>query len=164
MQGGIILGFLKGQRTQARFRNSVPALSHGFHSKVSVTGPGGCDLNRLSKTVGVLMSNYAFLVIAIVAEVIATSALKASEGFTQVLPSIIVVVGYVVAFYCLSMTLRTIPVGIAYAIWSGAGIVLVSLIGLVLYGQRLDFWAIVGIGFIITGVLIVNLLSRSAAH
>lgn len=110
------------------------------------------------------MSSYLYLTIAIVAEVIATSALKASEGFTNLLPSIVVVVGYCVAFYCLSLTLRTLPVGIAYAIWSGAGIVLVSLIGLFLYGQKLDFWALVGIGFIIAGVLIVNLLSKSAAH
>jgi small multidrug resistance pump len=110
------------------------------------------------------MSNYLFLTIAIIAEVIATSALKASNGFTNLLPSILVMIGYGIAFYCLSLTLRTIPVGIAYAIWSGAGIVLVSLIGWALYGQKLDFWAIVGIGFIIVGVLIVNLLSRSAAH
>jgi small multidrug resistance pump len=110
------------------------------------------------------MSNYLFLAIAIVAEVIATSALKASQGFSQLLPSILVVVGYGVAFYFLSLTLRTIPVGIAYAIWSGAGIVLVSLIGFALYGQKLDVWAIVGIGLIIAGVMVINLLSKSAAH
>jgi small multidrug resistance pump len=110
------------------------------------------------------MSSYVYLTIAIVAEVIATSALKASEGFTNLVPSVVVVIGYCVAFYCLSLTLKTLPVGIAYAIWSGAGIVLVSLIGLVLYGQKLDFWAIVGMGFIIAGVLIVNLLSKSSAH
>jgi small multidrug resistance pump len=110
------------------------------------------------------MSNYLFLAIAIVAEVIATSALKASQGFSQLLPSILVAVGYGVAFYFLSLTLRTIPVGIAYAIWSGAGIVLVSLIGFALYGQKLDVWAIVGIGLIIAGVMVINLLSKSAAH
>lgn len=110
------------------------------------------------------MPAYVFLAIAIVAEVIATSALKASEGFSRLGPSIVVLIGYGIAFYCLSLTLRTLPVGIAYAIWSGAGIVLVSLIGWVLYGQKLDVWALVGIGFIIAGVLIVNLLSRSAAH
>lgn len=110
------------------------------------------------------MPAYVFLAIAIVAEVIATSALKASEGFSRLGPSIVVLIGYGIAFYCLSLTLRTLPVGIAYAIWSGAGIVLVSLIGWVLYGQKLDLWALVGIGFIIAGVLIVNLLSRSAAH
>jgi small multidrug resistance pump len=110
------------------------------------------------------MSNYVFLAIAIVAEVIATSALKASQGFTQLLPSILVVVGYGVAFYFLSLTLRTIPVGIAYAIWSGAGIVLVALIGFALYGQKLDVWAMVGMGLIIAGVMVINLLSKSAAH
>ena len=110
------------------------------------------------------MTSYLFLTIAIVAEVIATSALKASNGFTNLMPSILVVIGYCVAFYCLSLTLRTVPVGIAYAIWSGAGIVLVSLIGWMLYGQKLDTWALVGIGFIMAGVLIVNLLSRSGGH
>ncbi len=110
------------------------------------------------------MSNYVFLAIAIIAEVIATSALKASQGFTQLLPSILVVVGYGVAFYFLSLTLRTIPVGIAYAIWSGAGIVLVALIGFALYGQKLDLWALVGMGLIIAGVMVINLLSKSAAH
>lgn len=110
------------------------------------------------------MPSYAYLAIAIIAEVIATTALKASEGFSNLLPSILVVVGYGVAFYCLSMTLLTIPVGIAYAIWSGAGIVLVSLIGFALYGQKLDVWAVVGIGLIMSGVLILNLLSKSVAH
>lgn len=110
------------------------------------------------------MPSYAYLAIAIIAEVIATTALKASEGFSNLLPSILVVVGYGVAFYCLSMTLRTIPVGIAYAIWSGAGIVLVSLIGFALYGQKLDVWAVIGIGLIMSGVLILNLLSKSIAH
>lgn len=110
------------------------------------------------------MSNYVFLALAIVAEVIATSALKASQSFTQLLPSIVVVLGYGVAFYCLSLTLRTIPIGVAYAIWSGAGIVLVSLIGFALYGQKLDFWALVGIGLILAGVLVINLLSNSSGH
>ena len=110
------------------------------------------------------MSNYVFLAIAIIAEVIATSALKASQSFTELLPSILVIAGYGVAFYCLSLTLRTIPVGIAYAIWSGAGIVLVSLIVFALYGQKLDVWAMVGIGLIIAGVMVINLLSKSTAH
>ncbi|WP_173088986.1 SMR family transporter [Devosia sp. 1635] len=110
------------------------------------------------------MQPYLFLAIAIVCEVIATSALKASAGFTQLWPSVVVVVGYGVAFYFLSLTLRTFPVGLAYAIWSGAGIVLVSAAGWVLYGQKLDLWGFVGLGFIIAGVLIVNLLSQSASH
>lgn len=110
------------------------------------------------------MPSYAFLAIAIVAEVIATTALKASEGFSNLLPSVLVVVGYGVAFYCLSMTLRTLPVGIAYAVWSGAGIVLVSLLGWLVYGQKLDPWAVLGIGLIMFGVLVLNLLSKSTAH
>ncbi|MFC3703939.1 DMT family transporter [Devosia honganensis] len=110
------------------------------------------------------MSNHLFLLVAIIAEVIATSALKASEGFSRLGPSVLVIVGYGVAFYCLSLTLRTIPVGVAYAIWSGAGIVLVSLIGFALYGQKLDVWALTGIGLIVAGVLVINLLSKSAGH
>lgn len=110
------------------------------------------------------MQTYLFLGVAIVAEVVATSALKASEGFSQLLPSILVVVGYGVAFYFLSLTLRTFPVGLAYAIWSGAGIVLVSAAGWVFYGQKLDFWGVAGMALIVAGVLIVNLLSKSAAH
>jgi len=110
------------------------------------------------------MPSYAYLAIAIVAEVIATTALKASEGFSNLLPSTLVVVGYGVAFYFLSMTLRTLPVGIAYAVWSGAGIVLVSLLGWLVYGQKLDPWAMLGIGLIMAGVLILNLLSKSSVH
>lgn len=110
------------------------------------------------------MSNHLFLLVAIIAEVIATSALKASEGFSRLGPSVLVIVGYGVAFYCLSLTLRTIPVGVAYAVWSGAGIVLVSLIGFALYGQKLDVWALTGIGLIVAGVLMINLLSKSAGH
>lgn len=107
---------------------------------------------------------YLYLLIAIVAEVIATSALKAAEGFTRLVPSLIVAVGYGVAFYCLSLVLRTMPVGIAYAIWSGVGIVLVAAIGAVLYGQKLDLAAMIGLGLIIAGVLVVNLLSKSVSH
>jgi len=110
------------------------------------------------------MPSYVYLGIAIVSEVIATSALKASNGFTQFVPSLVVLVGYAIAFYFLSLTLRTIPVGVAYAIWSGIGIVLVAIAGWALYGQKLDAWGLIGLGFIITGVLIVNLLSRSASH
>jgi multidrug transporter EmrE-like cation transporter len=110
------------------------------------------------------MQAYLFLAIAIVGEVIATSALKASQGFTQLVPSIVVILGYGVAFFFLSLTLRTFPVGLAYAIWSGVGIVLVSAAGWALYGQKIDLWGFVGLAFIIAGVLIVNLLSKSAAH
>jgi small multidrug resistance pump len=110
------------------------------------------------------MSPYLALGIAIVAEVIATSALKASEGFSRPGPAAIVLLGYGIAFYCLSLTLRTMPVGIAYAIWSGAGIVLITGVGWVLFGQKLDGWALIGMGLIVAGVLVVNLLSSSAGH
>ncbi|SDH72712.1 DMT family transporter [Paraburkholderia phenazinium] len=107
---------------------------------------------------------YALLAIAIVAEVIATSALRAAEGFSRLLPSVIVVLGYGVAFYCLSLTLKSIPVGIVYAVWSGAGIVLITLVALVLYRQVPDWPAIVGLGLIISGVVVLNLFSKMQAH
>lgn len=110
------------------------------------------------------MQSYVFLGIAIVAEVIATTMLKASAGFTVLVPSIVTVLGYGAAFYFLSLTLNTIPTGIAYAIWSGVGIVLISTIAWVFQGQRLDPWALVGLGLIIAGVLVINLLSSSASH
>ncbi|ENX21987.1 hypothetical protein F892_01227 [Acinetobacter vivianii] len=110
------------------------------------------------------MKNWIILFIAIIAEVIATSALKSSEGFTKPLASIVVVLGYVIAFYCLSLTLKTIPVGIAYAIWSGVGIVLITTVAWFVFDQKLDVWGIVGIALIISGVLILNLLSKSSSH
>ncbi|WP_373973785.1 multidrug efflux SMR transporter [Chitinibacter sp. SCUT-21] len=108
--------------------------------------------------------NWLYLLIAIVAEVIATSALKATAGFTRLLPSLAVVVGYGTAFYFLSLTLRSIPLGIAYALWSGIGIVLVSVVGWLVYRQNLDIAAIIGIALIISGVLVINLFSKSAVH
>ncbi|MFG1183625.1 MULTISPECIES: DMT family transporter [Xanthobacter] len=108
--------------------------------------------------------SYVYLLIAIVAEVIATSALKQAEGFTKFGPSVIVVVGYCIAFFCLSLTLRTLPVGIAYAIWSGVGIVLVTGFAWVYYGQKLDLPALIGLGLIIAGVIVINLMSKSVAH
>lgn len=108
--------------------------------------------------------NWLYLAIAIVAEVIATSALKASEGFTRTVPSTLVVVGYGIAFYMLSLTLRTIPMGVVYAIWSGAGIVLITLVGYFLFKQRLDLPALVGIGLIVAGVLVMQLFSKTTAH
>lgn len=108
--------------------------------------------------------HWLILSIAIVAEVIGTSALKASEGFSRLWPSLLVLAGYATAFYCLSLTLKTIPVGMAYAIWSGAGIVLISAVGWVFYGQKLDAPALVGMGLIIAGVLVIQLLSQSQAH
>ncbi|HEY1050245.1 MAG TPA: SMR family transporter [Prosthecobacter sp.] len=110
------------------------------------------------------MNAYFTLAVAIVAEVIATSALKASDGFSRLVPSLVVVLGYGVAFYCLSLTLRSIPVGIAYAVWSGVGIVLISAVGWLVYGQKLDAAAIFGLALIIAGVLVVNVFSGSASH
>lgn len=105
--------------------------------------------------------SYLFLAIAIVAEVIATSALKASDGFSNLLLSIIVVVGYVVSFYCLGLVLKEIPVGVAYAIWCGLGIVLITLVGVFAFGQKLDTGAMVGMAFIIVGVVTINMFSSS---
>ncbi|MFG1348968.1 DMT family transporter [Xanthobacter autotrophicus] len=108
--------------------------------------------------------SYLYLIIAIVAEVIATSALKATESFTRPGPSVLVIVGYATAFFCLSLTLKTMPVGIAYAIWSGVGIVLVTAIAWLWYGQKLDLPALIGLGLIVAGVMVINLLSKSVAH
>lgn len=110
------------------------------------------------------MKNWIFLCVAIIAEVIATSALKSSEGFSKPIASVIVVLGYIIAFYCLSLTLKTIPVGIAYAIWSGVGIVLVTIIAWIVFDQKLDVWGIIGIVLIMSGVLVLNLLSKTSSH
>ena len=106
--------------------------------------------------------HWIYLAIAIVAEVIGTSALKASDGFTKLYPSLVVAVSYGISFYCLSLTLRTVPVGIAYAIWSGVGVVLVSLIGWLVFNQKLDLPALLGITLIAAGVAVLNLFSKSA--
>ncbi|MBB6558751.1 small multidrug resistance pump [Acidovorax soli] len=111
-----------------------------------------------------LTTAYALLGVAIVSEVIGTSALKASDGFTRLGPSAITVVTYGLSFYLLSLTLRTLPVGIAYAIWSGVGIVLISVVGWLAFGQKLDLPAVIGLGLIIAGVLVVNLFSKSVGH
>jgi len=110
------------------------------------------------------MKTFLLLFCAILAEVVATSALKASEGFTRLTPSILVVIGYGVAFTCLSLTLKTLPLGVAYAIWSGVGTALVALIGWLYYKQQLDGPAILGITLIIAGAAILNLFSKTAAH
>lgn len=104
--------------------------------------------------------SYLYLAIAIVCEVIGTSALKATEGFTRVGPSIVVVVGYGLAFYFLSLTLKTVPVGVAYAIWSGAGVALITLIGWLVFEQRLDLPAIIGILMIVAGVVVIQFFAR----
>ena len=104
---------------------------------------------------------YLFLLIAILSEVAATSALRASGQFTKLWPSVIVVIGYASAFYFMSLTLKSIPVGIAYAIWSGVGIVLISITGYFLYKQKLDMPALLSMGLIIAGVLVINIFSKS---
>lgn len=110
------------------------------------------------------MNQWLFLSIAIFSEVIATSALKSSDGFTRLLPSLVVVAGYASAFFFLSLSLRTIPVGVAYAIWSGVGIVLIAIIGWLFLGQKLDVPAMIGLLLIVAGVVVLNVFSRSASH
>jgi len=110
------------------------------------------------------MNRWLPLLIAIIAEVIATSALKASEGFTKLWPSIVVVLGYGVAFYALSLALREIPMGVAYAIWSGLGLILITLTGWLLYGQRIDVPAFIGMVLIVAGVVVMNVFSKAVAH
>ncbi|OZI28425.1 QacE family quaternary ammonium compound efflux SMR transporter [Bordetella genomosp. 7] len=107
---------------------------------------------------------WVYLGSAILAEVIATSALKSADGFTRLWPSVITVAGYAVAFYFLALTLRDIPVGVAYAIWSGVGIVLISLVGALFFKQNLDAPALLGMGLIIAGVVVMNLFSKSVGH
>lgn len=110
------------------------------------------------------MNAWLLLGTAIVAEVIGTSALKASEGFTRLVPSVVVVLGYAVAFYCLSLVLKTVPVGIAYAVWSGLGIVLITLVAFVVYGQTIDPLGLIGMGLIVAGVVVLNVFSKAAVH
>ena len=110
------------------------------------------------------MQHWILLSIAIVSEVIATSCLKSAEGFTRLWPSLVVVVGYLLAFYFLSLTLKTIPVGVAYAIWSGVGVVLIALSGWLFLGQSLDIPAVIGLTMIVAGVMVINVFSQTVAH
>lgn len=110
------------------------------------------------------VTTYAALIVAILFEIVATSFLKASEQYTRLWPTVMTAVCYMIAFYFLSYTLRTMPVGIAYALWSGIGIVLISLVGLVVFHQTLDLPAVIGIGLILAGVLVINLMSKSISH
>jgi len=111
-----------------------------------------------------MLGTYMALVAAIICEVIATSFLPSTQQFTRFWPTVATAVFYGAAFYFLSISLRTLPVGIAYALWSGLGIVLISLVGYLLYRQVLDLPAIIGIALILSGVIIINLFSRSIAH
>lgn len=108
--------------------------------------------------------NWLFLSIAIGAEIIATTALKASDSFTRLYPSAITIIGYCLSFYCLSLALRSIPVGIAYAIWSGAGIVAISIIGYMVFRQTLDTAGFIGISLIVAGVIVLNVFSKTTVH
>lgn len=114
--------------------------------------------------VEVMLKNWLLLLTAIVSEVIATSALKASDGFSRFWPSVAVVVGYGIAFYCLALTLRVIPMGVVYAIWSGIGIVLITMVGWLLFDQKLDLPAVLGIGLITAGVVVMNVFSKTVGH
>jgi len=107
---------------------------------------------------------YLYLAVAIIAEVIATSALKASDEFSNLLPSIVVVIGYGASFYFLSIVLKTIPIGVAYAIWSGLGIVLLATVGAVVFDQKLDASTIIGMLLIISGIVVMNLFSSTTPH
>jgi small multidrug resistance pump len=107
---------------------------------------------------------FVYLILAVVAEVIATTALKSSAGFTRLAPSAVVVVGYGLAFYLLSLVLRTLPVGVAYAIWAGLGIVLVTLMGVLVFGERPDMPAVLGISLIVAGVVLLQVFSKMSVH
>ena len=110
------------------------------------------------------MNGYVYLGIAIASEIAATTALKATDGFKSFLPSVLVICGYALAFYLLGHVVKTVPVGIAYAIWSGLGIVGTGALAFFLYGQKLDIAAIIGISLILAGVLVMQLFSNSSAH
>jgi small multidrug resistance pump len=107
---------------------------------------------------------YWYLTIAIIAEVLATSALKESEGFSRLVPSLIVVAGYGASFYFLSLVLQTIPIGVAYALWAGLGIGLITIVGVVMFGQKMDLPAVIGIALIISGVFVLRVFSSYASH
>jgi small multidrug resistance pump len=111
-----------------------------------------------------MLLNYIYLIVAVVFEVIATTALKQTEGFTRLAPSLVSVGGYALAFYFLSLPLRTMPVGIVYAIWCGAGIVFITAIGWVWFRQALDLPALAGMGLIMAGVIVINLWSKTVVH
>ncbi|MEX6501464.1 DMT family transporter [Pseudomonas zhanjiangensis] len=110
------------------------------------------------------MSGYIYLSVAIAAEVVATASMKALDGFNKPLPLVLVVAGYALSFWMLSLVVKSIPVGIAYAVWAGLGIVLVSIAATVLYQQRLDLPAILGMSLIVCGVVVIQLFSRTAGH
>jgi small multidrug resistance pump len=109
-------------------------------------------------------THYVALIAAIVAETIGTSALQASHQFTRLVPSVVVVVAYALSFYLLAIALKVMPVGVVYAIWSGLGIVLIAIAGFIIFGQKLDLAAVLGLGLIIAGVVVLHLFSNSTTH
>jgi len=109
-------------------------------------------------------AHYVYLILAVAAETIGTTALQASQQFTRLVPTVLVVAGYAVSFYLLALVLKAMPVGIVYAIWSGLGIVFIALIGLLVFGQRLDLPALLGLAMIIGGIAVINLFSGSTSH
>jgi len=122
-------------------------------------------IDSSASTIGMgSLKNWILLYVAIVAEVVATSLLKSSEGFTRLWPSLAVVAGYCIAFYSLSLTLRSIQVGVAYAVWSGVGIVLVTVVAWLVHDQKLDVPAVAGIGLIVSGVVVLQLFSKTVTH
>ncbi len=110
------------------------------------------------------MKTFAILFLAILSEVVATTSLKFSEGFTKLVPSVVVVVGYGLSFYLLSITLKVMPIGVAYAIWSGVGLILTVIAGVILFRETLDWARITGILFIVVGIILINVISKSTAH
>ena len=110
------------------------------------------------------MQIYLFLLVAIIAETVGTMGLQASNQFTRLAPSFVAIAGYGVAFYFLALTLKFMPVGIVYAVWSGVGIVLIATMGYLIFNQKLDLPALIGIGMIIAGILVINLFSETAHH
>ena len=108
------------------------------------------------------MNNWVYLGLAIFSEVVATASLKSTEGFTRLVPSIVVLVGYSAAFYFLSLTLDTIPIGVAYAVWSGVGVATITLVSFVIYDQKIDAAGLIGIGLIVAGVVVLRLFSEAS--
>lgn len=111
-----------------------------------------------------MLLNYVYLIVAVIFEVVATTALKQTEGFTRLAPSLVSVGGYALAFYFLSLPLRTMPVGVVYAIWCGAGIIFITVIGWVWFREALDLAALAGMGLIMAGVIVINLWSKTIVH
>ncbi len=109
-------------------------------------------------------AHYIYLILAILTETIGTTALQASQQFTRFWPSVLVVLAYAISFYLLALALKVMPVGIVYAIWSGLGIVFIAMIGFLVFGQKLDWPAILGLALILTGILVIHLFSKTAGH